>query len=383
MEAPDATPTPSANALPPLDVSPTVDRWREKLLDFSGRNRALFYKPTQRTVTLRLPERELWRLLADETTALPLDLTDDLLLTAETNRPDAAPDARARSLEAAKKRLRGLHSAGRTFLEEQGVHVLHLPIAWLTWPDDTRPATAGETSVTLTATGKRARLVHSPLLFLPVTLERSNRDWWRVARAPDQHLEPNLTLLGFLQSMFGVTVPVDEDDDLELDAVLTAFTDAIGTREHWSLAVGDVASLDTFSFKRMALLRELERSVDLVAQQPVLRALCGDAGPLEAAGEPRDHDPLDEKVDPASVALAVDADSSQLRAVLAVLDGNSLVIQGPPGTGKSQTITNLVSSAAARGKRVLFVAEKKAARDVVVGKLNDAGLGDLVLHIPE
>src|SRR6185436_2288074 len=106
---------------------------------------------------------------------------------------------------------------------------------------------------------------------------------------------------------------VDEDDDLELDAVLTAFSDAIGTREHWSVSVGDITSIDTCSFKLMALLRELERSVDLVAQQPVLRALCGDAKPLEAAGDPQNHDPLDDTVDPAGVALAVDADSSQLR----------------------------------------------------------------------
>src|SRR5215207_10191273 len=105
----------STDALPPLDVSPTVDRWREKLLDFSARNRALFYRPTQRTVTLYLPERDLWRLLADEATALPLDLTDDLLLTAETNRPDAPQDLRMRSLDAAKKRLRGLQGAARTF----------------------------------------------------------------------------------------------------------------------------------------------------------------------------------------------------------------------------------------------------------------------------
>src|SRR6185436_10813195 len=206
MEAPDAIQPPLPNALPPLDVSPTVDRWREKLLDFSARNRALFYRPTQRTVTLHLPERELWRLLSDEATALPLDLTDDLLFAPETNRPDTAADARARSLEAAKKRLRGLQGAARTFLEEQGVHVLHLPVAWLTWPDETRPAGAGETSVTVTASGKRARLVRSPLLFLPVTLERSNRDWWRIARAAGQHVEPNLTLLGFLQSMFNIEV---------------------------------------------------------------------------------------------------------------------------------------------------------------------------------
>ena len=135
----------------------------------------------------------------------------------------------------------------------------------------------------------------SPLLFLPVTLERSNRDWYRLARAVDQHVEPNLTLLGYLQSMFKIDVPVDEDDDLDLDAVLGAFADAIGTREHWSVTLGEVAMLDTFSFKRIALLRELERSQDLVASQPVLRALCGDAAPLQAASEVQNHDPLDEK----------------------------------------------------------------------------------------
>ena len=40
---------------------------------------------------------------------------------------------------------------------------------------------------------------------------------------------------------------------------------------------------------------------------------------------------------------------------------SSFVIQGPPGTGKSQTITNLIADYVARGKRVLFVCQKRAA----------------------
>ena len=149
MEAPDATQPPLSSTPPPLDVTPTVDRWREKLLDFSARNRALFYRPTQRTVTLHLPERELWRLLSDEMTSLPLDLTDDLLLTAEANRPDAPQDARLRSLEAAKGRLRGLQSAARTFLEEQGVHerlrvvTPQLPLVGVLLLGDQQPLAAG------------------------------------------------------------------------------------------------------------------------------------------------------------------------------------------------------------------------------------------------
>lgn len=79
----------------------------------------------------------------------------------------------------------------------------------------------------------------------------------------------------------------------------------------------------------------------------------------------------------------VPSDASQTRALLAVNKGVSLVIQGPPGTGKSQTITNIVSTMVAQGKRVLFIAEKRPAREIVVENLIKAGLGDVVLHITE
>ena len=63
------------------------------------------------------------------------------------------------------------------------------------------------------------------------------------------------------------------------------------------------------------------------------------------------------------------------------MDGKNLALQGPPGTGKSQTITNIIGAALAENKRVLFLADKSAARDVVYKKLKDAGLGDFCLHI--
>ncbi|MGT2490938.1 AAA domain-containing protein [Cupriavidus basilensis] len=55
----------------------------------------------------------------------------------------------------------------------------------------------------------------------------------------------------------------------------------------------------------------------------------------------------------------------------------SFIIQGPPGTGKSQTITNLIADYAGRGKRVLFVCEKRAALDVVFHRLKQSGLDPL------
>ena len=73
----------------------------------------------------------------------------------------------------------------------------------------------------------------------------------------------------------------------------------------------------------------------------------------------------------------VDADSSQQQAIRAAKRGRSIVIEGPPGTGKSQTIANLLADYAARGRKVLFVCEKRVALDVVYHRLADAGLAEL------
>ena len=74
-------------------------------------------------------------------------------------------------------------------------------------------------------------------------------------------------------------------------------------------------------------------------------------------------------------------DSSQTLAIHEVRRGKNLVIQGPPGTGKSQTIANIIASAIADGKTVLFVAEKMAALEVVKRRLDQTGVGDACLEL--
>ena len=83
----------------------------------------------------------------------------------------------------------------------------------------------------------------------------------------------------------------------------------------------------------------------------------------------------------ANFPLIDDADSSQHSALIDALKGKSLVIEGPPGTGKSQTITNLIAAAISQGKKVLFVAEKQAALEVVYNRLNKVGLSDFCLEL--
>lgn len=93
-------------------------------------------------------------------------------------------------------------------------------------------------------------------------------------------------------------------------------------------------------------------------------------------------DPRPQTTPPPAAALhaqttVIAADPTQAQAVALARQKQSFIIQGPPGTGKSQTIVNLIADYLARGQRVLFVAEKRAAIDVVFHRLGQQGLAKL------
>ena len=79
--------------------------------------------------------------------------------------------------------------------------------------------------------------------------------------------------------------------------------------------------------------------------------------------------------------IVMDSDSTQYAALLAGQKGVSMVVQGPPGSGKSQTITNLIAIALAQGKRVLFVAQKLPALQVVRRRLETVELAPFCLPL--
>ena len=108
------------------------------------------------------------------------------------------------------------------------------------------------------------------------------------------------------------------------------------------------------------LLEETWTGVQEIETHPILSALLGKGFRDLDPGIPQDAF-IDDLVGPHDARYVLDADSTQISALLEADQGRNLVIQGPPGTGKSQTITNLLAEAIGQGKRVLFVAEKMAA----------------------
>lgn len=284
-------------------------------------------------------------------------LTDNKLQTAE-------PLAKLES------RLLNTYYTARTSLEEQGVNILYLALGMLTWYE-------AESS-------EEAR--QAPLVLVPVLLERGTAAEGFKLRHTGAEVEGNLSLQAKLKASFGVQLPLPElDEEGQIGDYYAAVTAAISGLSRWRVEVDSIA-LSFFSFGKFMLYRDLDPANWPAGQSllthPAIGALLGtDTGFRDAAPTVGDTAFLDTESPAAELHQVLDADSSQLLALLAVHEGRNLVIQGPPGTGKSQTIANLLAEAIGAGKKVLFVAEKMAALEVVKRRLDTLGLGAACLEL--
>ena len=141
-----------------------------------------------------------------------------------------------------------------------------------------------------------------------------------------------------------------------------------GNRYSWDFDLCSL-TLGNFNYRRMSLVHDYDALQHDDRECAAFDAIF--APTPRPQGEPLERLPLAEQF------TVVPGDATQLAAINRARSGASYIIQGPPGTGKSQTITNLIADFAARGKRVLFVCEKRAAIDVVFHRLRQQGLDPL------
>jgi len=158
-------------------------------------------------------------------------------------------------------------------------------------------------------------------------------------------------------------------ETVEAERVGYELQESEGHRYAWDFDLTQV-SLTNFNYKKMSLVRDYTQLLETPSENPAFDHVF--------SIEPRDaHAVAAESVPLREQWNVIASDATQNAAVGLARSRRSFIIQGPPGTGKSQTITNLIADYAGRGKRVLFVCEKRAALDVVFHRLKQAGLEPL------
>ena len=360
------------------EIGPALAEARRALLDLSTRNRLLAL-PASSPGILPLAGEAAAPVLARLLDGKPYGFEHDLGGTdtawqSDTKLRLALPEAMA------TRRLRGLALDARTLREETGVPALFLAIGMLVWHDPGTPAVA-----------RRA-----PLAFLPVVLERSGmRQVFSLRAAPGAEPEDNPCLREKLHAEFGLDLPPFPEAYAPA-AWGEAVAALIAGREGWSVEP-EAMSLGIFSFARFLMWRDLDPATNPgLATHPLVQALVG-GGTLAAAVPLDDDTDVDAEIPVEALDQVLDLDASQALANESIRRGGAayraarglspaeapahLVIQGPPGTGKSQVIVNILANAILDGRSVLFLAEKRAALEVVQRRLGAIGLGAACLDL--
>jgi very-short-patch-repair endonuclease len=267
-----------------------------------------------------------------------------------------------------QKRLLDLYYDSRTLEEEQGVNILFLSLGALKWIDP----------------NNAANIRYAPLVLVPVALERGNAGERFKLRWRQEEPAANLSLELYLDRVHGLKMPSFETgDDFDISAYMTDVANAVVTKRQWAVEPDDV-TLGFFSFAKFLMYRDLDPEVwprgAKISEHPLICSVVSDGFEPQNDLLPEDSK-VDEHLAPSDMLHILDADSSQTLAIHEVRRNRNIVIQGPPGTGKSQTIANIIASAVADGKTVLFVAEKMAALEVVKRRLDAAGVGDACIEL--
>jgi very-short-patch-repair endonuclease len=340
-------------------VQRAVKEWTAALIDLGGRNNLLRF-------------RDLKAGTLDLTNASPMALGALLQGKAiKTSTLFADPEERQRNV----RRLRTIANKAKENFEERGLETLAIACGLATWNNQ---AVAGWEPA-------------SPILLRQASLRSlgAAQDDFELVLVDEMEVNP--TLLHYLKVNFDCSFDQEKlldkldgviDEPWELEETYKWVTDH--TTRVPEFGVESRIVLANFAYAKLPMVRDLQGAFDELVAHDLIAAIAGDEEAREAVRSAQpgpEAIPSPDATPPADEFLVLDADSSQNWAINAVLAGESLIVRGPPGTGKSQTIANLIGSMIARNKRVLFVAEKRAAIEAVVKRLDAQGIGDLVLDL--
>ncbi len=355
---------------------------RKDLLDFSTRNPLIHYRGSKQRgvhVVNEKPE-SVYELLVRQLKAMAFTGKAEKAegsqvalfneLSAEQQKSLQA-DLKLQTNESEKSlqtRLLNTYYAARTSIEEQGVNILFLAMGMLHWYED-------ESS---------DELRKAPLLLVPMEMERGSASEKFKIKYSEEDTGGNISLQAKMKAEFNLKLPdLPEAEDLDIARYFNDIAKAVKSQKRWSVEP-DAIELGFFSFGKFMIYNDLDSSKWPANKNPAEHPILGnllETGFSEPSLSYDDDSFIDTETKADDLFQVVDADSSQILSMLAVHDGRNMVIQGPPGTGKSQTITNIIANAIGQGKKVLFVAEKMAALEVVKRRLDSIQLGEACLEL--
>ena len=326
-------------------IQERIKSWAEKLIDLSGTNDLISYRDAK-TISIKPSKEIVDKLIEGASVKISeiIDLED----------------------KEQKKGAFGVVKKAVENFEDYGIEVLRLISGFVSWESDVSNP-------------------YAPLVTYALSIDNPNQALKNIEISlTDLVPEINTALVLHLNKKCQADISIEKLEEVQEEGeevLVKTFLDMCP--KEIGIKVKDGFAIKNLQYQQFPMVNDLLSSFEVFSENTLVAALAGDEESKLKLREHITEVPVDEPdyTPPENEFIVLDADSSQQWAINSALKGQNLVIEGPPGTGKSQTITNLISSFIAKGKSVLFVAEKRPAIDAVKKRIIKVGLEDCLLDL--
>lgn len=268
-------------------------------------------------------------------------------------------------------KLARIISKATTYHEEKGLDVVYIALGYLKW--------------TLPNADKQDEF-KSPLLLLPVTLKKfksRSGEIYSITKLSEPLFNPSLEHKLTVEAKLDLSTVKSllNDDHIDVEQLFEAVRNLKPRNMRWETL--REATFGIYPFQGIELYYDLDTEQCDFSKFPIISELMlGKDSSVEVSGIEFSESDVESDIGKKLVPhIVLDADSSQFIALLKVANKENVALEGPPGSGKSQTIVNAIANTIFSGKRVLFVAQKVTALEVVLSRLQAIRLNNFVLPL--
>lgn len=263
-----------------------------------------------------------------------------------------------------ERRLNSISSKIKTWQQETGISVFHIAFGFLEWSDS-----------------NTSKSSFAPLLLMPAALEkertRSGVEFYITSEG--ENVEENVVLAEKLRIDYAIAFPAFNQEE-SIEDYFSTIENSIPKNRPWKFR--RQIALGVFPSAKMSMYNDLDTTKwDFNTNEAISSLFTGNESSGVDSPFADDYEVDEPNIESKVPYLIADADSSQFSTIVDIIDKKNLAVEGPPGSGKSQTIVNTIAAALLDGKKVLFVAEKTAALDVVKSRLEALNLGEFILPL--
>lgn len=340
-----------------------VNYWERKLLDLTKSNALIHIRYGSTCIALNNQASEEFYTELAGGTKFPL--------SADTEKSKCVLQT-SLDAEALDKNAKEILRAARSNLEEVGNSQLFVAIGMLKYWTNPNPLYPSEPIEQHCA----------PALLIPVMITRQRITGVYYIASTGEEPMVNVTLIELLKQQherdLSALIP-EADSAPNYQKVMETFEQVAARKKDWEFTPD--TCLGIFSFAKFVMWDDIHTNSEQMRQSSLVESLVQKRKDKSMTPLQCDARTLDTTMKPTELALPLDTDSSQIEAVVDATSGKSFLLYGPPGTGKSQTITNIIANAIYHKQQVLFVAQKRAALEVVQERLRQIGIAPFCFEL--